>query len=272
MRLPLLVLQQVTSGYPDQPIFEDLDLAIMAGQFAAIVGPTGGGKTTLLKTILGVLPCRSGTIHGARPSAIGYVPQRESIDWAFPVTTQQVVLMGRHRQTSRWPWSTDEDRRLVAALLERLGLTPYASRHISQLSGGQQQRVFLARALIGKPELLLLDEPTTGIDMKSQFELLQLLRELNQEGITILLTTHDLSAVASQVPWVICFNRGLVAQGKPGEVFTSSLLQRTYEADRTLFSTADSPISPMRLLGVPPVGRRPKGMPPQERAADGTPG
>jgi zinc/manganese transport system ATP-binding protein len=271
MPLPLLVLQQVSAGYPEQPIFEELDLVVMAGQFAAIVGPTGGGKTTLLKTILGVLPCLSGTMHWARPSAVGYVPQRESIDWAFPVTAQQVVLMGRHRQTSMWPWPTREDRRLAAALLERLGLAPYTSRHISQLSGGQQQRVFLARALIGKPDLLLLDEPTTGVDMKTQVELLQVLWELNQEGITILLTTHDLSTVASQVPWVICFNRGLIAQGKPEEVFTSSLLRRTYEADRTMFAPADLPVSPLRTLGMPQAGRRVKPMPRQGRAADGTP-
>ena len=272
MPLPLLVLQQVSAGYPEQPIFEELDLAIMAGQFAAIVGPTGGGKTTLLKTILGVLPCLGGTIHWARPSAMGYVPQRESIDWAFPVTAQQVVLMGRHRQTSMWPWPTREDRRLAAALLERLGLAPYTRRHISQLSGGQQQRVFLARALIGKPELLLLDEPTSGVDMKTQFELLQLLWELNQEGITILMTTHDLSTVARQVPWVICFNRGLVAQGKPEEVFTSSLLRRTYEADRTMFSSLETAVGPLRPLGVPQAGPRVTPRPRQGRAADGTPG
>jgi zinc/manganese transport system ATP-binding protein len=271
MPLALLVLQQVTAGYPEQPIFEELDLAVMSGQFAAIVGPTGGGKTTLLKTILGVLPCLTGTIHWARPSAIGYVPQREAIDWAFPVTAQQVVLMGRHRQTSMWPWPTREDRRLAAALLERLGLTEYTSRHISQLSGGQQQRVFLARALIGKPDLLLLDEPTNGVDMKAQFELLQLLWELNQEGMTILLTTHDLSTVASQVPWVICFNRGLVAQGKPEEVFTSSLLRRTYEADRTLFSSVDTTVRPLRSWGAPPAGQRSTPMWRQGRAADGSP-
>lgn len=271
MPLPLFVLQQVTAGYPEQPIFEELDLAIMAGQFAAVVGPTGGGKTTLLKTVLGVLPCLSGTIHWARPSAIGYVPQRESIDWAFPVTAQQVVLMGRHRQTSMWPWPTREDRRLAAALLDRLGLAPYTGRHISQLSGGQQQRVFLARALIGKPDLLLLDEPTTGVDLKTQFELLQVLWELNQEGITVMLTTHDLSAVASQVPWVICFNRGLVAQGKPEEVFTSTLLRRTYEADRTMFSPMDVAVSPLRPFSVPPAGRLAKPMPRQGKAVDGPP-
>ncbi|MGH8067958.1 MAG: ATP-binding cassette domain-containing protein [Candidatus Entotheonellia bacterium] len=108
MPLPLLVLQQVTAWYPDQPIFEELDLAIVSGQFAAIVGPTGGRKPTLLKTILGVLPCLSGRIHWARSSTIDYVSQRESIDWAFPVTTQQVVLMGRHRQTTE-PFGVPHD-------------------------------------------------------------------------------------------------------------------------------------------------------------------
>ena len=195
------------------------------------MGPTGGGKSTLLKLILGLLPCTQGSVHCPPQMAMGYVPQREMIDWRFPVTAEQVVLMGRYRQTSHWPWSTRADRREVAALLDRLGLTPYAKRHIRQLSGGQQQRIFLARALVARPQLLLLDEPTTGVDLKTQHDILHLLHELNRDGMTILLATHDLNTIASHVPWVVCFQHGVVAQGPPEAVLIPDILRQTYNAD-----------------------------------------
>jgi zinc/manganese transport system ATP-binding protein len=236
---PLLVLDHVTVGYPQQAIFEELELTIVPGQFAAVVGPTGGGKTTLLKTILGLLPCRQGSISRPRGLTMGYVPQREVIDWHFPVTVEQVVVMGRYRQTSLWPWPSREDRQRAAVLLERLGLVSYAKRHIRQLSGGQQQRVFLARALIGEPQLLLLDEPTTGVDMKTHHEILHLLHELNANGMTIVLSTHDLNMVASHVPWVICFHHGVIAEGTPEEVLTPTILQQTYNAHMVVLREGD---------------------------------
>lgn len=235
----LIELQQVTAGYGRQPVFRALDLRIAPRQFAALVGPTGGGKTTLLKTILGVLPSRHGTVSLPAGVTVGYVPQREAIDWQFPVTVEQVTRMGRYRQTGVWPWASREDRRQAAALLERLGLAQYARRHISELSGGQQQRVFLARALISTPQLLLLDEPMAGADLRTQHDILHLLRELNGEGMTIVMTTHDLNTVASHIPWVICFNRGIIAQGTPGVVFTSDILRRTYEADMTVIKQGE---------------------------------
>jgi zinc/manganese transport system ATP-binding protein/zinc transport system ATP-binding protein len=227
----VLALRRVSAAYASQPVFADLDLCLTRGQFAALVGPTGGGKSTLLKLILGLLPCTQGSVHCPPQVTMGYVPQRQMIDWRFPVSAEQVVLMGRYRQTSHWPWSTRADRREVAALLERLGLTPYAKRHIRQLSGGQQQRIFLARALVARPQLLLLDEPTTGVDLKTQHDILHLLHELNREGMTILLATHDLNTIASHVPWVICFQHGVVAQGPPEAVLIPDILRQTYNAD-----------------------------------------
>jgi zinc/manganese transport system ATP-binding protein len=227
----LLVLRRVSAAYASQPVFADLDLCLAPGQFAALVGPTGGGKSTLLKLILGLHPCAQGSVQYLPQVTMGYVPQREMIDWHFPVTAEQVVLMGRYQQTSYWPWATRADRREVAALLERLGLTPYAKRHIRQLSGGQQQRIFLARALVARPQLLLLDEPTTGVDLKTQHDILHLLHELNREGMTILLATHELNTIASHVPWVICFQHGVVAQGPPDTVLTPDILRQTYNAD-----------------------------------------
>jgi ABC-type Mn2+/Zn2+ transport system ATPase subunit len=228
---PLLELRQVTAGYNRLPVFHQLDFSLVPRQFVALVGPTGGGKSTLLKAILGLLPCLTGTVWRAAHTTVGYVPQRETIDWHFPVTVEQIVRMGRYRRTSVWPWASWEDRRQAAALLERLGLAAYSKRHISELSGGQQQRVFLARALIGNPQLLLLDEPTAGVDMKTQHDILHLLRELNGAGMTILLTTHDLNTVASHIPWVVCFNRGIIAQGTPSVVFNPAILRQTYDAD-----------------------------------------
>lgn len=169
MPKPLIDLCGLTASYSDsrEPIWQDLNLTLMPGQFAALVGPTGCGKSTLLKAILGLVTCPAGTVQRRGGLTIGYVPQHESISWQFPVTVEQVVRMGRYRHTTWWPWASREDRRHTAMLLERLGLTAYAHRHISALSGGQQQRVFLARALIGKPQLLLLDEPTAGVDIKT---------------------------------------------------------------------------------------------------------
>jgi zinc/manganese transport system ATP-binding protein/zinc transport system ATP-binding protein len=265
---PLFELQHVTVGYSQQPVFHNLDLAIAPRQFVALVGPTGGGKSTLLKTILGLLPCMTGAVRRAAHLRIGYVPQRETIDWSFPVTVEQVVRMGRYRHTSLWPWASRDDRRQAAVLLERLGLTPYARRHISELSGGQQQRVFLARALIGKPQLLLLDEPTAGVDMKTQHDILHLLRELNGAGMTILLSTHDLNTVLSHLPWVICFNRGVVAQGTPGVILNPTILRQTYNADMTVVKQGNMTFIANRSLIHRHAG--PQSAPSQRIVSDGT--
>jgi zinc/manganese transport system ATP-binding protein/zinc transport system ATP-binding protein len=182
---------------------------------------------------------------------MGYVPQREMIDWRFPVTAEQVVLMGRYRHTSHWPWAT---RRSPGGCgtPRSPGLTP-ARRHIRQLSGGQQQRIFLARALVAKPQLLLLDEPTTGVDLKTQHDILHLLHELNREGMTILLATHDLNTIASHVPWVICFQHGVIAQGPPETVFTPDILRQTYNADMVVLRQDDMLFIANRSLAHPHV-------------------
>ena len=140
----LLALRRVSAAYASQPVFTDLDVCLTPGQFAALVGPNRWRQSTLLKLILGLLPCTQGSVQRLPQVTMGYVPQRAMVDWRFPVTAEQVVLMGRYRHTSYWPWATRADRRAVGALLDRLGLAPYARRHISQLSGGQQQRIFLA--------------------------------------------------------------------------------------------------------------------------------
>lgn len=130
-----------------------------------------------------------------------------------------------------WPWPSAETKRKMRDTLDRLGIGELAQRHIRDLSGGQQQRVFLARALIAEPDLLVLDEPTTGVDMRTAENVLRLLADLNRSGITILMTTHDLNAAAAHLPWVICLNRRIIAQGSPDEIFAEGVLNETYQGE-----------------------------------------
>lgn len=235
---PVLELNQVSFGYGSELVLEDVSLHLHPGQFAALVGPSGAGKTTLLKLILGALKPSRGEIcfHGENLARglmprIGYVPQLESVDWNFPVTVEQVVWMGQVRNKNPWPWMITSERLQVMSFLDRLGIADLAGRHIRDLSGGQQQRVFLARALISKPDLLVLDEPTVGLDIQTAEMILVLLSELNQQGITLLMTTHDLNAAAAHLPWVICLNRHVVSQGTPEDVFNEQVLNETYRGD-----------------------------------------
>jgi zinc/manganese transport system ATP-binding protein/zinc transport system ATP-binding protein len=235
---PLVEVRDVSFGYAGAPVLEHVSLHLHRGQFAALVGPSGAGKTSLLKLLLGSLRATAGTItidgrrvDGSPPQQVGYVPQVETVNWNFPVTVEQVVLMGRARKSGWWPWPSAEDRRQMRGVLERLEIADLAARHIRDLSGGQQQRVFLARALIAQPDLLVLDEPTSGVDMRTAETVLHLLAHLNHQGITILMTTHDLNAAAAHAPWVICLNRQVIAEGQPEAVFTEETLNRTYGGD-----------------------------------------
>lgn len=235
---PLVELRNVSFSYGTSPVLNDVSLHLHRGQFAALVGPSGAGKTSLLKLVLGTLQPRQGdvTIDGeplrGRPAPhVGYVPQLETVDWNFPVTVEQVVLMGRVRRDGWLPWHGKTAKREARAVLERLEIDHLADRHIRNLSGGQQQRVFLARALIARPELLVLDEPTSGVDMRTAENVLHLLADLNRQGITILMTTHDLNSAAAHVPWVVCINRTVIAEGAPEDIFTEQVLSETYQGE-----------------------------------------
>jgi zinc/manganese transport system ATP-binding protein/zinc transport system ATP-binding protein len=239
-------LASVSGGYQGHPVFVRTTLNLYPGQFAGIVGPTGSGKTTLLKVILGIEPALSGEIRifgyplqGKTPAGIGYVPQVDVVDWNFPVTVEEVVLMGRYREMAIWPWTSRKDKRHVRGIMDRLGIGNLAKRHIRALSGGQQQRVFLARALVGNPRLLILDEPTSGVDVKTQHDVLHLLHEMSRDGVTILLTTHDLNSMAAHLPWLFCFNQTVIAEGTPLEVLTPEILQMTYGAEMEVIRHGD---------------------------------
>lgn len=237
--MPVIEIEGLTCGYRGEPVLHDVHARIAGGQLVGLVGPSGAGKTTLLRALLGQVPRVAGRVRvlgrevrpGAPPSGVAYVPQLESVDWNFPVTVEEVVLMGRAMRMRPWPWPSRDDRRLMHRILDRLGIAALARRHIRELSGGQQQRVFLARALISEPQVLLLDEPTSGVDVKTRDEVLHLLGDLNRDGVTIVLTTHELNAVAAHLPWVLCINGRVIAQGDPDEVFTPEVLRRTYGAE-----------------------------------------
>jgi len=236
-RDPLVTMHDLSAGYIGAPVVEHVNLSIMGGDFVGIVGPSGSGKTTLLKTMLGAVNIYEGAIKiGGRPAGhgdarVGYVPQLETVDWHFPVTVEEVVMMGLAARSGYLPWSSRKHREAARDVMTRIGIDPLRKRHIRELSGGQQQRVFLARALVSEPKLLLLDEPTSGVDIKTRDDVLHLLDELNHGGLTIVLTTHELNAVAAHLPWVVCVNGGVIAEGAPEHVFTTDILRRTYKAD-----------------------------------------
>jgi zinc/manganese transport system ATP-binding protein/zinc transport system ATP-binding protein len=240
---PALEFAGLTCAYGRRAVFAGVDLSVRQGDFAAIVGPTGCGKTTLLRAALGLVEPAAGRVRvfGEEPrrlrGRVGYVPQLELVDWSFPLTVREVVLMGAYRDMGRRPWPRARERRTVSDLLARLHVADCEGAPLRELSGGQQQRVFLARALVARPPLLVLDEPTAGVDLSTQQEILEILRDLNREGTTIVLTTHDLNAVAARLPWVVCFNRGVVASGEPSKVLTREVLSETYQADIVVVET-----------------------------------
>ena len=240
--IPVVEFSNVTSGYGDSPVIQDVSIKIWPGQFVAVVGPNGGGKTTLLRTILGILRPSAGGVSlrgtglkGTALEKIGYVPQLETIDWNFPITVEEVILMGLFRKNHWFRRMRKEDQEKLEKVMERLNLSGLGKRHIRELSGGQQRAVFLGRALLGEPDLILLDEPTAGLDIRSRDDVIHFLHEINHHGVTIVITAHDLNWVAAHLPWVICLNRRVIAEGSPQEVFTSSVLRETYRGEIVVF-------------------------------------
>ena len=225
---PLVRLCDVSAGYGRSTVLHHVTLDVCAPTFTGIVGPSGAGKTTLLRLLLDALTPQAGRIERRPGLRLAYVPQLETVQWNFPVTVSECVLMAKtHR---RWPWPSAAERRDAAAVLDRLGIGDLAGRHIRELSGGQQQRMFLARALLRQPELLLLDEPTSGVDINTRHDVLHLLGDLYDEGMAIMLTTHDLNGMAAHLPHLVCINGHVVAEGSPEKVITPDVLEETFGA------------------------------------------
>lgn len=230
-------IHDLSVAYLQKPVLWDIDLAIAAGSLTAIVGPNGAGKSTLLKAILGLLKTTSGyvSIHNSGKShRVGYVPQRESVDWDFPISVMEVVLMGRYGKRGLFRRITKEDREIAGRCLKRVGMTPYADRQIGQLSGGQQQRVFIARALAQEADIYLLDEPFSGIDATTERTIVQILHELQSQGKTIVAVHHDLQTIPSYFDSVIMLNLRLIASGFVSDVFTTENLQKTFGGQLTI--------------------------------------
>jgi len=225
----LVDLRGVSFGFDARPVLLDIDMRVETSSFIGILGPSGSGKTTLLRAMLGQLQPQRGTIHRSPRTAVGYVPQLETVNWNFPVTVSQCVLMSRITRRLL-PWSSPYERRLVSGVLDRLGIADLADRHIRDLSGGQQQRMFIARALLRGPALLLLDEPTSGVDVATRHEVLHLLEDLNRDGIAVVLTTHDLNGLAAHLPELIALRTRILARGTPAEVIRPWVLEQVFGA------------------------------------------
>ncbi len=252
-----LKLQNITYGYSyHSSVLDGINLTVPKGRMLGLLGPSGAGKSTLLKIIVGLYKPWHGSVefhnhsmcsaslerqrhnsvvrstirpHNDIPS-IGYVPQIESVDWTFPVTVKEVVAMGIWDQSGAKPWLTKNTSDKIDHILHSLGLdgSLYMKRQIRELSGGEQQRVFLARALIRNPHILLLDEPTSGVDHNTRERILGILTELNTMGMTIIIATHDITGLARRLPWVVCLNKNIVSEGSPVDTLTEVNLLKTY--------------------------------------------
>lgn len=213
----LIKLKNVSFSFNSEAVLQDITLNIRQGDYVGIVGPNGGGKSTLIKVILGLLkPDRGEVILST--SKIGYVPQKTDIEMNFPVTVKEVIAMGRFGGRGLFKFPNTNDKKRVWEALKQVGMTEFAERRIGDLSGGQQQRVFIARALAGEPEIIFLDEPTVGVDIKTQKQFYRLLRKLNKElGLTLVLVSHELDVVSHECNQLIYLNCRLVYAGTPGE-------------------------------------------------------
>jgi ABC-type Mn2+/Zn2+ transport system ATPase subunit len=236
----LVTLTGVTAGYGGRPALRDVDLVLRTDQITGVVGPSGSGKTTLLRVLLGMLAPSAGTVDRAPRSGRVSVPQLETVNWNFPVTVFECVSCRARGAPAAVAECTE--RAEVGEVLDRLGIADLAGRHIRALSGGQQQRMFLARALLRRPTLLLLDEPTSGVDIGTRHDVLHLLQDLHEDGLSILLTTHDLNGMAAHLPHLVCLNHRVVASGTPDEVITPDVLEQTFGARMEVLQHLGMPV------------------------------
>lgn len=225
-RSPIIQLNNIHFSYSQEEVIKDTSLTIHKGDYVGIIGPNGGGKSTLLKIMLGILKPNNGQVKLFSTNItqfknwekIGYVPQRTYIDMNFPVTVEEVVMMGRFGKLGLFHFPKKEDKEKILWALKQVDMLAFKDRQISDLSGGQQQRVFIARALASEPEIIFLDEPTVGVDVKTQKQFYELLRKLNKElSLTLILVSHELDVVAHEATVLGYINRTLEYFGEPEE-------------------------------------------------------
>ncbi|MDX5438444.1 MAG: metal ABC transporter ATP-binding protein [Pontibacter sp.] len=239
---PVVEVHDLTVSYDRKPVLWGVDLSIPAGALVGVIGPNGAGKSTLIKAMMDLLPTGSGYVRIFNKSIndvrkrISYVPQRESVDWDFPASVFDVVLMGRYGKLGLFKRPRQADKDAAMEALEKVGMQAYADRQISQLSGGQQQRVFLARALAQNADLYFMDEPFAGVDIATETAIIELLRTMRDQGKTVIVVHHDLQSAANYFDWVVLLNMRLVASGPTEQVLTQELLEQTYGGKLTVLS------------------------------------
>ena len=245
---PILRIEGLSLIYESGPALDGVSFELNAGERLAIVGPNGAGKSTLLKIIAGVLAPSQGRvqIYGNEPGGhicIAYIPQRNQVDWNFPVTVSDVIMMGRVGQLGFFRNPRSRDRELVQHALETVGMQKFAKRQINQLSGGQQQRMFIARALAQQAELMLMDEPLTGLDIHSQEDVFAILDRLQDQGVTIMVSLHDLKIAARKFGQVMLLNHRVLAMGNPDEVLHPENLVAAYGGHLHLIPTEEGALA-----------------------------
>jgi manganese/zinc/iron transport system ATP- binding protein len=244
----VIAVRGLTVSYGQRPVLRSVSFDVPAGNLVGIVGPNGAGKSTLLRAMLGLIQPDSGSIRIGGMAVdqcrdrLAYVPQTEAVDWDFPVTVLDVVLMGRYGRLGWFGRPQRADRDAARHSLGLVAMSEYKDRHIRQLSGGQQQRVFLARALCQEADILLLDEPFSGVDAATEQAIFQLIEKLTAEGKTLIVVNHDLS-VLDRFDLVMLLNQQVVAFGPTSAVVTDQNLRRTYGGRLTLLDRADIALS-----------------------------
>lgn len=248
--------KDVTLSYSDEPVVVDVSFRLPKGSLVGVVGPNGAGKSTVIKAIVGVMKPDAGEIKisgepvGARKNQLTYVPQRGAVDWDFPITAEEVVRQGRFHFVGLLRGFRDEDRRAVKEAMEAVSMTELADRQIGALSGGQQQRVFLARALAQGGDIFVMDEPFVGVDAATEAAIVEVLRNLRDQGKTVIVVHHDLSTVSEYFDQLILLNRRLIAEGPTEEVYTPENLRETYGGRVVIFADESATASSVSQKGL----------------------
>ncbi len=232
----IIEVEDMTVAYNVKPVLWDIDLKIPKGVLMAIIGPNGAGKSTLIKAMLDLIKPVSGNVsfngksYKEERKHIGYVPQSESVDWDFPASVLDVVLMGRYGKLGWFKRPKEEDRKKSLEALEKVDMGEFVDRQISELSGGQQQRVFLARALVQEADIYFMDEPFKGVDAKTEVAIMNILKDLKNQGKTVIVVHHDLQTVEHYFDWVTLLNTQLIVSGPVKEVYTEENLNKAYRS------------------------------------------
>lgn len=245
-------IENVTVAYHGKVALHNASLQLQPGSICGLVGMNGAGKSTLFKAIMGFVQPLQGRVlinslsirHGQKHNLVAYVPQSEEVDWQFPVNVWDVVMMGRYGYMNLLRIPGGRDRALVRQSLERVEMAAFRDRQIGELSGGQKKRAFFARALAQQAQVLLLDEPFAGVDVKTEKLMIDLLLELRQAGHTILISTHDLDAITTFCDQVVLINRSILAYGSTSEVFTPENLSRTFSSAGSSSGLSPNPLLP----------------------------